>query len=150
MKDKLRDLMKRENITATKLAAILDIQPAGISHILAGRNKPGYELICKIVTRFPHVNPYWLLGDAENMYNDNFKDSGLPTAERATAESDTSSAPALFPTSTDKFTAGGRESAVIVDSKSSDAAVHSAKRSDVAKIVIFYDDSSFEVFNQRP
>ena len=70
MKEKLRILIQNENLTASKLAEILEIKPAGISHILSGRNNPSFELICKIVNKFPQVNPYWLLGDAENMYNE--------------------------------------------------------------------------------
>ncbi|MGN0917154.1 MAG: helix-turn-helix domain-containing protein, partial [Candidatus Enterousia sp.] len=57
-------------MTATKLAEILDAKPAGISHILNGRNNPSFELVCKIINRFPHINPYWLLGDSDKIYND--------------------------------------------------------------------------------
>lgn len=75
MKEKLRILMQKENLTASRLADMLGIKPAGISHILSGRNNPGYELICKIVNAFPQVNPYWLLGDSEKMYNDSYAES---------------------------------------------------------------------------
>jgi transcriptional regulator with XRE-family HTH domain len=71
MDKKLRILMQNENLTASKLADILDIKPAAVSHILSGRNKPSFELICKLVNRFPRINPYWLLGDAEEMLNAN-------------------------------------------------------------------------------
>ena len=70
MREKLRILMQKEHLTATKLAEILDAKPAGISHILNGRNNPSYELVCKIINRFPHINPYWLLGDSDKIYND--------------------------------------------------------------------------------
>lgn len=70
MKDKLRILMQNENLSASRLADILEIKPAGVSHILSGRNNPSYELVCKIVNRFPQINPYWLLGDSDKMYND--------------------------------------------------------------------------------
>ena len=67
MDKKLRILMQHENLSASKLADILEIKPAAVSHILSGRNKPSFELICKIVNRFPQINPYWLLGDAPEM-----------------------------------------------------------------------------------
>ena len=71
MDEKLRILMQRENLTASKLAEILEIKPAAVSHILSGRNKPSFDLLCKIVNRFPQINPYWLLGDAQEMHNSN-------------------------------------------------------------------------------
>ena len=63
MKEKLQQLMKSEGLTSSRMAEILGIQPSGISHILAGRNKPGFDLLQKILRRFPRVNPDWLLLD---------------------------------------------------------------------------------------
>ena len=40
MREKLLDLMKNEGLKPSQLAELLEINPAGISHILAGRNKP--------------------------------------------------------------------------------------------------------------
>ena len=44
MREKLLDLMKNEGLKPSQLAELLEINPAGISHILAGRNKPGFDL----------------------------------------------------------------------------------------------------------
>ena len=52
MKEKLQQLMKSEGLTSSRMAEILGIQPSGISHILAGRNKPGFDLLQKILRRF--------------------------------------------------------------------------------------------------
>ena len=82
MDEKLRILMQNENLTASKLADILDVKPAAISHILSGRNKPSFELICKIVTRFPHINPYWLLSDSSEMFNTNAQNSTSEISEK--------------------------------------------------------------------
>ncbi len=76
MEEKLRIFITSENLTASKFAEILDVNPAAISHILKGRNKPSCELLCKIVTRFPKLNPYWLMGDAAEMYNNEPECSG--------------------------------------------------------------------------
>ena len=81
MKDKLRILMQNENLSASRLADILEIKPAGVSHILSGRNNPSYELVCKIVNRFPQINPYWLLGDSDKMYNDTTGYATVPATE---------------------------------------------------------------------
>lgn len=64
------DLMKHEGLKPSQLAEILEVNPAGISHILAGRNKPGFDLLQKILRRFPQINPDWLLLDSSQMYRD--------------------------------------------------------------------------------
>ena len=68
MREKLLDLMKSEGLKPSQLAEMLEINPAGISHILAGRNKPSFELLQKILRRFPRINPDWLLLDSKQMY----------------------------------------------------------------------------------
>ncbi|MFI3265333.1 MAG: helix-turn-helix domain-containing protein [Rikenellaceae bacterium] len=70
MKDKLAYLMKSEGLTTTRMAEILDIQPSGVSHIISGRNNPRFDLLQKILRRFPRINPDWLLLDAPNVYRD--------------------------------------------------------------------------------
>ena len=70
MREKLLDLMKNEGLKPSQLAELLEINPAGISHILAGRNKPGFDLLQKILRRFPRINPDWLLLDSDKMYRD--------------------------------------------------------------------------------
>lgn len=133
MDGKLRILMQNENLTASRLAEILEVKPAAISHILSGRNKPSFELLCKIVNRFPQINPYWLLGDAEEMYNTNgqiaIADTPVPTSNSlfdlpsATAEkSDNSNIADL---------------AQILTNPES-------PRSDIEKIIIVYRDKTFE------
>ncbi len=53
MREKLLDLMKNEGLKPSQLAELLEINPAGISHILAGRNKPGFDLLQKILGGSP-------------------------------------------------------------------------------------------------
>ena len=135
MDEKLRILMRSENLTASKLAEILEIKPAAVSHILSGRNKPSFDLLCKLVTRFPQINPYWLLGDAEEMHNKNVP---FPTSERPSE------------TSATLFDLGGEKSEPVKKPDSSAAlanenlTVPSFGRSDIEKIIIVYNDQTFE------
>lgn len=80
MKAKLQHLIKSEGLTASRFAEMLEIQPAGVSHILAGRNKPSFDLLQKILRRFPKINPDWLLLDSEQMYRDGWNEAGEAVA----------------------------------------------------------------------
>ena len=72
--------MKNEGLKPSQLAELLEINPAGISHILAGRNKPGFDLLQKILRRFPRINPDWLLLDSDKMYRDSEPEQSAPAA----------------------------------------------------------------------
>lgn len=148
MKEKLRILMQNEKLTASRLADILEIKPAGVSHILSGRNNPSFELICKIVNRFPQINPYWLLGDSEQIYN-----SSATESTQADVQNGASVGGAV---AGDLFNMA--ESSASLNSTRSDegAAKPMAEISrivgsstDIEKIVVFYADKSFESFTPR-
>lgn len=87
MKAKLHHLIKSEGLTASRFAEMLEIQPAGVSHILAGRNKPSFDLLQKILRRFPKINPDWLLLDSEQMYRDGWNEAGSSMGSANAADS---------------------------------------------------------------
>ncbi|MFR9582707.1 MAG: helix-turn-helix domain-containing protein [Rikenellaceae bacterium] len=81
--------MKSEGLTPSRLAEILEIQPSGISHLVSGRNKPGFDLLQKILARFPRINPDWLLLDSDQMYRADA--SALPPKTDGKTHHDTAS-----------------------------------------------------------
>jgi transcriptional regulator with XRE-family HTH domain len=70
MKDRLHQFIKSEGLTLSKFAEAMDIGAPNVSHLLSGRNNPGYEFIAKMLTRFPKVNPDWLLLGKGQMYRE--------------------------------------------------------------------------------
>ena len=133
MNEKLRILMQNENLTASRLAEILEVKPAAISHILSGRNKPSFELLSKLVNRFPQINPYWLLGDAEEIRN--------PNAPITTLEDQASTPGTLFDLTNDK---SNKSDNLDTAPNCQNSTISQLNRSDVEKIIIVYRDQTFE------
>lgn len=67
MKDRLLKFMQSKNISAGKLAEIIGVQPSAISHILSGRNKPGFDFLANLFNQFPDLNPRWMIVGEGNM-----------------------------------------------------------------------------------
>ena len=61
MKDRIAHIMRAKNLKASDFAALLGIQPSGISHILSGRNQPSLDFIKKIKETFPEYNLDWII-----------------------------------------------------------------------------------------
>lgn len=61
MKDRIAQILKTKNITATQFADELNVQRSGISHILSGRNNPSLDFIMKIKETYPEFNLEWLI-----------------------------------------------------------------------------------------
>ncbi|MDZ4666430.1 MAG: hypothetical protein SGJ00_00970 [bacterium] len=54
-------VMEKKLLSKSAFANILDISLPVLTHIGSGRNKPGIDLITKILTNFPEISPDWLL-----------------------------------------------------------------------------------------
>ncbi len=70
MKDRIRTFITDRNLTATQFADEIGVQRSSISHILSGRNHPGYEFIQKVLKKYPSVNAEWLLLGKGQMYKE--------------------------------------------------------------------------------
>jgi transcriptional regulator with XRE-family HTH domain len=152
MREKLLDLMKNEGLKPSQLAEQLEINPAGISHILAGRNKPGFDLLQKILRRFPRINPDWLLLDSDKMYRDEY-----PAASPGQQASRTTAAQTASPESgNDLFTPTLPGGLRADEKQTQDADGHDGSatlfppalfgKANVKRVVVLYDDQTFESF----
>lgn len=152
MKEKLQLLMTRLQLKPGQFARILEINPAIISHILAERNKPGVDLLQKILDKFPQVSPDWLMLDRGDM----FRSSNEPDSEnRSDAEAvDVPLAErSLFPpteqpthaaTSAQPHAQHGAEPTNPVLHVNTLKTASANKRP--ARVVLFYADGTFESF----
>ncbi|MBF6598533.1 MAG: helix-turn-helix transcriptional regulator [Fermentimonas sp.] len=73
MKDRIRLIMEKENLTPAKFADSLDINRAVISHILNGRNNPSLDVVTKILEVMDYINPEWLISGIGNIYKNGVK-----------------------------------------------------------------------------
>lgn len=61
MNERMLQILQMEALTALKFAELMEVQPSSVSHIISGRNNPGFDLISKIMQRMPNINPDWLI-----------------------------------------------------------------------------------------
>ncbi|MEX0967935.1 MAG: helix-turn-helix transcriptional regulator [Bacteroidia bacterium] len=59
--ERIRQIMEQKKLSPSSFADAVDVSRPVISHILSGRNKPGLDLLQKVVEIFTDVNPRWLL-----------------------------------------------------------------------------------------
>ena len=71
MDKRLQQFLDVENISQAQLADTLGVARAGISHILSGRNKPGFDFLEAMAVHYPQISMDWLLTGKGRMYKDN-------------------------------------------------------------------------------
>ncbi len=152
MKEKLQLLMERLQLKPGQFARMLDINPAIISHILAERNKPGVDLLQRILSNFPQVNPDWLLLDSGEMFRNALPNKNSIPPERSTTEQ---SEQTLFASNARTGTQSGTHPNLANLSNSmertdptqlSTKANSTTPNKAVTHIVLFYADGTFDSF----
>lgn len=71
MNTRLQHFLTAENITQAQLADEIHVARASVSHILAGRNKPGFDFIESLGRHYPGLNLEWLITGRGKMYKTN-------------------------------------------------------------------------------
>lgn len=150
MNRRLQQFLELEQLKPAQFADIMGIQRSNVSHILSGRNKPGFDFIQKFLLKFPSVNPDWLL-----------LGRGKPLrAQNTPAPQDRDSSPGLFTPvieleQNDESTAFESTAPTendIQDIQEDDGTGENACRlqkvpaRDVRRITLFYSDGTFQEF----
>jgi len=149
---RLEIILDYYSINASSFADKIGVQRSSLSHLLSGRNKPSLDFILKILEVYPEVDLYWILNGKGSFP----KTTDNSSQETNNAEHKTTvpfTAPTVEPESVqDLFTdnnniaqeAGQRES-----SNKLNHLLNETTAGDIEKIVFFYKDGTFKVFNSK-
>lgn len=162
-KDRIKYIIENEGLNQVEFADRTGIKPPTLNHVLTGRNNASADVIQKILTAFPHYSSEWLLSGTGDILQHNMSVIGgtgsYPSTGSLfggqedhdpyfrTGESTNIGAP-LVPNA-DMVTRNGTlcSSAPIPNVSAPIQATSSGfpKRS-VTKIIVFYDDNTYETF----
>jgi transcriptional regulator with XRE-family HTH domain len=148
MQNRIEYIMQKHHLTPARLADELKVQRSGISHILSGRNKPGYEFIVKIIERFPDINAEWFITGKGNPD----KDFTIPVNNISTPLSYNTSQADLFaapqtqsqPQPKSEPEVNEFERTLLSDNKSFNEINITNKQ--LEKIIFIYNDDTFHIY----
>lgn len=143
MNKRLEQFLKAENISQSQFADSIGVARASVSHILAGRNKPGFDFIQSMARQYPAINLDWLITGKGKMFSDKTSPSSTLPFDEDARKDDSPTAP--------RETAANPETAPDSPQKSepkvnaSDTPMQSAdtKRT-ITKIIIFFSDDTYQ------
>tara|TARA_B100000900_G_scaffold232631_1_gene197524 strand:+ start:2349 stop:2702 length:354 start_codon:yes stop_codon:yes gene_type:complete len=74
--EKLKKIISKEGLSASKFAEKIGVQRSSVSHILSGRNKPSLDFVLKIYKSIENIDLEWLL--SENTENESHLEQTPP------------------------------------------------------------------------
>jgi transcriptional regulator with XRE-family HTH domain len=81
MNRRLLQFLQAENLTQTQFADTLSVARGSVSHILSGRNKPGYDFLESLLLHYPNLNLEWLLTGKGKMYHETREESAPDSSQ---------------------------------------------------------------------
>ena len=151
MNTRLKQFLAAENISQSQFADTINVVRASVSHVLSGRNKPGYDFITAIITAYPHLNIEWLMLGRGKMYKSTT--AVVETPSQPAAQNIEDNLPLLFEyeediveTETETETETVNPSAPTISSMNTfiNTAQSAVKQRKVTKILVFFDDDTFQ------
>nr|WP_311457446.1 helix-turn-helix transcriptional regulator [uncultured Capnocytophaga sp.] len=117
---RIQKIMNYYSLTASALADQLGVLRSSISHLLSERNKPSLDFVLKIINKYPEIDLYWLL-------------YGKGTFPKEEVQNPKESIPneIIFPPSLEEKSYVKQE---VLEEK------------EIQKIVFFYKDKTFDIF----
>ncbi len=134
MNQRLQQFLAAENISQSQFADRIGVARANISHILAGRNRPGFDFLERIARSYPDLSLEWLITGRGRMFNP--AKSALEAAERPIGSDTEEIASGLF----DPLPSPQNTSSI---TKVEDTQ-NTKNQKYISKIVVFYSDGSFQ------
>lgn len=134
MNTRLQQFLSAENISQSQFADTIGVARASVSHILAGRNKPGFDFLVGMSQHYPSLNLEWLLTGKGRMYQKS-GDNLLDDAEFCIPEKDTTAQKRPQPTHSEP-----------VERPQNTFPKTEAKPSGktISRIIVFYDDNTYQ------
>lgn len=134
MNNRLKQFLAAENISQAQFADTIKVVRASVSHVLAGRNNPSYDFLKAIMDSYPSLNIEWLMQGKGKMYK-----------ESVPAKQEVPESGLLFDDFTEDTIDFSENIKATTEIKTIDSTPQvTAKQRSISKIIILYDDGSFQ------
>ena len=137
MQDQIQEILAKERISSSQFADRIGVQRSSISHVLSGRNKPGFDFIQKILVAFPEINGDWLITGSGEMYKGKSLSGDLFETKKETQS----------PESEEKTE---RKPVTLNIKKQEKDAEKVLKRREIERVIVFYTDKTFREYDAEP
>lgn len=126
MKDRIAEIIKHYDLSASEFAASIKVQPAVVSHVLSGRNKPSLDFVTKVVKEFPDISYDWLFFGKGQMEKQEAAPDQITTKEAVKKED--SKTTEYLPK----------------EDKPSGSALYRPEKKRLIRLILLYEDGTFD------
>lgn len=153
MKDRIRQIQEKEQMTQRDFAAALGISPSSLSSIYNGHTSPTSNHVQAIHRRFPEINTDWVMFGEGEMFRSQHDDQDVPQSgtgtqgegDRPTASSEGQVTGTPDTNSLQLPAVEGAAPAQVIIRETVKYIDKPQRR--ITEIRVFYDDGTFDTFS---
>lgn len=150
LKERLSHIIRAQNLTASQFAEKMQIQPANVSHLLSGRNKPSFEFLVKLKEVFPEYSFDWIILGKKPITINNPNPELFPSAERENKSEVKNNNMTVNQSITTPMDVNQGVADDVRDSvQIADFGAIAANAARISKIIVVYDDDTFKILNNK-
>ena len=142
MNTRLKQFLSAENISQSQFADAIKVVRASVSHVLSGRNNPGYDFIKAIMLAYPNLNIEWLMLGKGKMYKETYDNKTLfhdvDEAEKII------SGPEYQEELVETAVIEPKNQIVVEEKVAENILPKSYAQRNVKKVIIFFDDDTYQ------
>lgn len=133
MNVRLQQFLSAENLSQSQFADEIGVARASVSHIIAGRNKPGFDFMESVARHYPNLNLEWLITGKGKMFKtDNSYDNLFSS-----------------PISEEKSVSVPEQKTQKIEEKIDTqqyipTQANTVTSKSISRIIVFYDDNTFQ------
>ena len=168
LNSRVQKIINYSELSSSEFADEIGVQRSNISHVLSGRNKPSLDFLMKIKDRFPEIQWEWLIEGKGTMVFSENEAASTPSSyslEESKINDDEPIITGLFSIPSQEMEENTKQEEVkseisepiqynIVENtpeisenkNTSEAETPTKKGNNIKKIVFFYENGKFEVF----
>jgi transcriptional regulator with XRE-family HTH domain len=134
MQEQIQEILTRERLSSSQFADKISVQRSSVSHVLSGRNKPGFDFIHKILTAFPEINGDWLITGKGDMYKQKTHSEGLFEPRKEIL-------------SVDNVVKTDKQPVTMNIKKPAKEEIKTPKLREIERVIVFYTDRTFREYD---
>lgn len=146
MKERIIKFIESEHLTAAEFADKIGVQRSSVSHVLSGRNNPGFSFIQKILESFPTINPRWLIIGEGEIYNSNMRNIAFESSSKNLFSDVKKNVQTKEVNTEISQNKAEIKQDITVNNESAGNVLKTGLKRRITKVLIFYDDHTFEDF----
>ncbi|PTN09333.1 helix-turn-helix domain-containing protein [Mangrovibacterium marinum] len=144
MNNRIRQFMDSKGLSSSELADSIGVQRSNVTHVLQGRNKPGFLFISKLLETYPDVNAKWLItGQGEMLIGEPKKEVvdlfDTPAMEEQPPNVSANTPPTERHEPEQKISTSSETSDVL-------STILASSGKSIERIVVFYNDQTFKQY----